>query len=891
MILVFVFIGLFASGLNDLFLDSSTRSLLKKNDHDVVYMERIKDLFGDAVIQSIVLKSDTVFREDILKTVLDITYGVREIPGVERVVSMATVVSLKDKDDTLNTDILLRDVPKTQTEMAILKQDTLTDSMFVGEVINRTGTATGIHLFLENRDNEKDFDTRILKDIEQIIQRTGQGLPGDVEIYHIGTPRLRADMMTAMNHDAIYMVPLAGAIVSVVLLIFFRSWVAVLLPVLTGILSIAVTLGFMGLMGFGINPVSVIIPTLLFVMGSTEDIHLLSEYLDGLENRKTMREAIRNMAVKSGTAITLTALTTFLGFVTIITHSTPILREFGIAASFGIAANFFITILVVPTILRLLKGSRSHGKRTAASITWLRRFLLVLITRCRPVVIWLLIIWIGVSLWGLRKLYIETDYVKFFQRDADVPLLLDRLDRDLSGGTNFMVVVEAKETNAFLSHNTLTHVARLQDYLNEHHGKAVGYVEMIRKIHQEMNNGKKEYFTLPDQPNAIAQYNLLIDSDNLYRFMAPDFNKTSILVKTRTAGTREIMAAYHDIKRFAQENLSRDLTYHVTGEMVLVAKASDDMTREIIFCLAIMFFAIFLVSSVLFLSFKAGALAMVPNMLPALVLFGFMGFMNIPLSVATFPVAIIALGIAVDDTIHFMIRYAHELKKGETNEASIMNTIRIEIRPILSTSAALVAGFLMLMFGQFGSTVQFGKLTALCLFTALISDLLITPILLIQTPIVSPLDLLQAYIGKKIALSRCKLLKGLKKREIRKILTMGRKKMLPKGFQFITQGEHSFNMMLILEGEVDVIKEDTKRILGTMGSGDIVGEMSFLTDEPRSASVITRTETEIIEIDKRLIQLVDGRFPRIGSKLFFNISRILSDRLKESHVHSLSKDT
>lgn len=886
-ILVLILTFMFAYGFKDVFIDSSTDGLLTKGDPDVEYVKKIKEIFGDAVLHSIILKSDTVFREDVLQRVLDLTFDAEGIKGVERVVSMATVSNLKGEEGILNTDMLLMDVPQIPEEMAVLKSDALSNPMFVGEVINGDGSVTGVHLFLNNADKEKDFDNRILKDIEALVQQVSQGLPHDVEVYHIGAPKVRTDIVNAINYDGLHLTPLAGVAIFVVLLVFFRTGAAVLIPILTGLMSVAATLGFMGLMGFGINPVSVIIPTLLFVMGATEDIHLLSEYMHELENGKIKRKAILNMAVKSGTAILLTSLTTFLGFATIAPNSIPMLREFGIAAAFGIAINFIITILVVPTILRFYKTPGVSRKNESHPVKYFRQFLFTCITRFRYVVFVLFALVVSLCVYGVKQVYIETDYVKFFQDDADVPVLFEKLHKDLVGGTNFMVVVESKTPNAFQTHDDLVHVGRLYDYLNTNHGKAVGYVGMVRKTHQEMNEGKTSYFKIPKNNDLIAQYNLMMDADNLARFVNHDYTKTSMLVRSRASGTQEIMAAYDDINTFVRENLTKDLDYHVTGEIIVVAKASNTITSEVVLNLGYMFLAIFLFISLLFLSFKAGALAMIPNVLPVVVNFGVMGFLGIPLSTATFPVAIIALGIAVDDTIHFMVRYANELKTADSNEAAIMKTLKMEIRPILSTSTALIAGFSMLMFAQFGSTIQFGKLAALCMFTALISDLLITPLLLIKVPIISPVDMLQTYIGKKLDFKTCKLLEGHKKGEIRRILTMGEVKTLAPDDQFITQGEASHNMVLILEGRADVVEEHTGKVLISLRTGDIVGEMGFLTGESRSASVIARSETEIFEIDQKLIALVAKRFPRIGNKLFFNISQILSQRLKVSNLRQL----
>lgn len=883
-VLVVILTFMFASGFRNIFIDSSSEGLLTKGDPDVEYVNKIKEIFGDAVLHSIILKSDTVFRADVLQRVMDLTFDAEGISGVERVVSMATVSNLKGEDGILNTDMLLMDVPVTPEEMAVLKSDALSNPMFIGEVVNETGTVTGIHLFLNNAADEKDFDKRILKDIQALVAKAGQGLPKEVEIYHIGSPKVKTDIVNAINADSLQLTPLAGAALFIVLLLFFKTGAAVIIPILTGIFSIISTIGFMGLMGYGINPVSVIIPTLLFVMGATEDIHLLSEYIHELENKQEKLTAIFNMAVKSGTAILLTSLTTFLGFATIAPNAIPMLREFGIAASFGIGINFILTILSVPVILRLYSTPKVDRKKESRPVQYFRQFLFTCITRYRYVVGAGFVLVVALCIWGVNQVYIETDYVKFFQDDADVPVLFEKLNKDLVGGTNFMVVVESKHPNAFQTHDDLVHVGRLYDYLNTRHGKAVGYVDMVRKTHQEMNDGDPSYFKIPESDDLIAQYNLMMDADNLARFVNYDFSKTSMLVRTKAAGTQEIMAAYREINDWVKNNLTKDLDYHVTGEMIVVAKASNTITREVVLNLGYMFIAIFLFISLLFLSFKAGALAMIPNALPVVVNFGIMGFLGIPLSTATFPVAIIALGIAVDDTIHFMVRYASELKTAESNESAIMNTLKMEIRPILSTSTALIAGFSMLLFAQFGSTMQFGKLAAICMFTALISDLLITPLLLLKVPIISPVDMLQTYIGKKLDFKSCKLLSGLKKGEIRRVLTMGEVKTLGPEKQFITQGTESHNMVLILEGTVDVIEEETGKRLVSLGAGDIVGEMGFLTGEARSASVVTRSDTEIFEINEKLITLVGRRFPKIGNKLFFNISQILSNRLKEANL-------
>lgn len=871
---------LFSPGLRSVYVDSSTEGLLTKGDPDVVYLNEIKESFGDAVVHTIIFKADTVFRQEILKSIIDISFEAEGLSGVDRVVSMATVSNMKGEDGILNTDLLLLDVPVTREEMDTLKKDTLSNPIFIKEIINKKGTATGIHLFLDNEDQESGFDKRILGQINGLVDQIRKNLPKDVEIYHMGSPKVKTDIVKAINADGIRLTPLAGAAIFFVLFLFFKNGAAVLIPILTGFLSIVATIGFMGFLGFGLNPVSVIIPTLLFVMGATEDIHLVSEYMHELENGAKKKRAILSMAINSGTAILLTSTTTLLGFLTIAPNSIPMLREFGIAASFGIAINFVITILIVPAFLTRYPVPKTIKIEENRLLRKARKLLFSAVTEHRFAMICFFIVVICLCIFGASKVTIETEYVKFFKETSEVRTLFKKMTQDLVGGTNFMVVVEAKKENAFLDPGILRQIGKLQDHLNDTYGKAVGYVGTIRKTHQEMNDGNSAFSAIPDNSDLIAQYNLMMDSDTVSRFMNHDFTKTCILVKSSLSGTQDVMQAYSDINRYVWSNLTRDLNYHVTGDTIVVAKASNTITREVVINLGYMFLAIFLFISLLFLSFRAGALAMIPNLMPVAINFGFMGLAGIPLSTATFPVAIIALGIAVDDTIHFMVRYAAELKKTDSNESAIMQTLKKEIRPIVSTSTALMAGFGVLIFAQFGSTVQFGLLTSVCMLAALLSDLILTPLILIKVPIISPLDMLQSYVSQKLSYSDCKLLEGLKKGEVRKILAMGEVKTLKKDQQFITQGEYSNNMVLILDGRVEVIKGETNESLAFMESGEVVGEMAFLTGEARSASVVTRSDTEIFEIDHKVINLAAKQFPKIGSKLFFNLTQILSQRLR-----------
>ncbi len=314
----------------------------------------------------------------------------------------------------------------------------------------------------------------------------------------------------------------------------------------------------------------------------------------------------------------------------------------------------------------------------------------------------------------------------------------------------------------------------------------------------------------------------------------------------------------------------------------MVAKASDTISREVIVNLGYVLVAIFLIISLLFLSFKAGLLAMFPNILPIILNFAYMYMLDIPLSTSTFPVAIIAMGIAVDDTIHFMVRYSKELKEHSDNEQAMKNTIAHEMRPVFSSSIALFIGFSVLLFAEFGSISQFGLLSALAMISALVSDLILTPTLLMTTPLITSYDLLKIKLEENFA-KTSSLFKGLKQGEIKRVAVMGMVKAYYNNEVIIQQGEVSNEMYLILSGHADVeIKTESgdTKVVGNVDSGKLVGEMAFLSGESRTASVIAKGEVEALIINASTLQRVQKRFPAIAAKVFFNISQLLSERLK-----------
>ena len=881
---VFILVGLFclaaAFGLPRLTVDTSFSGLLIKNDPATEYHDAITETFGGDVILSIVIAADTVHTPAILQSVIDITTEAEGIDGVVRVVSLATASTMTGGEGFLQTDRVLPYAPETEDDLDAVRANVADNALLRGEVINAEGTATAVHLFLDSARDDMSFDARLTHAVQAMVEREQQRLGPAVRVYQCGLPFLRVHASAQIKRDLMLLSPLSLAVLFTILFCFFRSFSAVIVPCITGSLSVLLTLGFMGYLGFALNPLSTVIPSLLLVVGSTEDIHLLSEYAGGVREGLGRKDAIRRMALRSGLAILLTSFTTLIGFGTLAGSRIPMVSEFGIAASFGMAANFVVTVLLVPHCIGLFKVPGSVRTNDGLPDSRMRRFFLGSVLHHRTKILAACVAVVLLAGWGTFRIVSDTDYLSFFREGSVVRRAYSAMRDDLVGATSFLVVIETA-AEGVKDPGVLKRVAGLGDHLAARHDKVMGYADFVRNAHREMHAGDPAFDCIPDTADLVAQYTLMMDPDDLSRFVDFDFSKTAILVRSSVQGSRRLSAVVEDVNDYARRHFPPGLACRVTGESILQARASDVTSRESITSLLYVLVAIFVLIWILFASAKAGLLAMVPNVLPMLVNFGVMGWIGFPLSVATFPVAVIALGIAVDDTVHLMVRYANQVRTAQTNDEAMTTTIAHELRPVFSTSIALSCGFGVFVLAQFGSTLQFGILGFIIMLVALASDLFITPALLLATPLTTSWRLIRLKLSKQIA-GKSPMFRGLSTSEIKKVAVMGALQECAAGAHILREGETGRDVIVILKGAAEVRAGDAGQLLGVIGRGDVVGEMAFLSGHKRTASVIATEPAEYLEISAATLDKVRLRSPAVAAKVFFNIARLLSERLTET---------
>jgi diguanylate cyclase (GGDEF)-like protein len=340
-----------------------------------------------------------------------------------------------------------------------------------------------------------------------------------------------------------------------------------------------------------------------------------------------------------------------------------------------------------------------------------------------------------------------------------------------------------------------------------------------------------------------------------------------------------------------QENFSKDLTWDVTGLGIIVSASSDLLTKGQVKSLSLTVVLVFSIMFLLFLSSKVGLVAIVPNLFPIVINFGIMGWFGIELSMVTSLIASVAIGLAVDDTIHYLVRYNREFKRSLDDKLALTETIKHVGRPIVFTTLTIGVGFAILTLSSFKPTAIFGVMMVITMLSALVGDLILLPSLMLHVELVTLWDLLRLRIGKDPHLG-IPLFSGLSRTQVHYILMAGALREYETGEVLFRKGDPSDFMYAVLSGKMDVVdpifrehsdpESGMHRHITRLEAGDLLGEMGFLRAVPRSATVIGFEPGELLQVNWKMIRRLQWLFPPTAQKFFFNLMNVVCDRLEKS---------
>jgi len=888
-VIILVITAFFALQLPRLEIDASAEGLMVQNDPARTYYEEIKKKFGSDNLTVVVIKAKDVFSQEVLQTIQRLSNTLQGSPGVSRVESLTTVNNIKGEGDFLNTDPLVgADVPGDSKKLGKIRSDTLGNPIFINNIVAKDGKVTAINVYTEAKAGDKTFNTNFVKTVDSLIAKEKHE---GVEMYQVGTPLTKVTLGDYIFADVTSLVPLAIIFLLGTLLISFRSFQACVIPMITGLVSIIWVLGLMVLLDIPINVITAIVPALMIAIGFTEDTHMISEYHNKLEVGMAKMDALREMSTEAALPVLITTFTTVVGFGSNALSNITMISQFGMASAVGLTANWIISAVLVSVTLLYWRVPKVHKAehrtedgRMATRFTLFMNAIGAWNLRWRKPISIVTVALTALCMWGAYKLEVNTDFISFFKEDTFIRKRVKDIHESLSGVVNFYVVVETGKDDLAKDPDTLLHVAKLQDYLKSLKSvdNTISLANYIRVYHREMNGGKPEFEVVPDKRELIAQYLLTLDNNEISKYVDFNYSTLNIAVRHNISSSSELTALLDKIKAYTDKNFPKNLKVQFTGEGILINNAADYMAFNQITSFGQTFLIIGLIHAALFMSFKAGFLSLLPNIVPIFYILGIMGFLGIPFDVGTSLVATIALGIAVDDTVHHMVHYSRELNEVHDQEIAMYRTLESEGRPIIYSSIALAAGFGILAFSNFVPIWEFAILSAVAMILAMFTELSITPILVVSTRLVSVWDTLLAKMNKDIV-GTTPIFQNFWLWEAKKVAVMGKLTTFKKGETMVRKGEVGNEMYLIISGQAGVTDSGPQgKVIKNLPPGEIFGEMAIVEKTVRAADVVALEDVELLGIDDKALERLRKRFPFTAAKLFLNLSRIISGRLRET---------
>jgi predicted RND superfamily exporter protein len=889
LVLVTVVLGLQIPRLR---IDESAEGLMVEHDPARQFYERVKERFGSDNLTIVLVKADDVFAPAVLEMVRRLSDGLERIEGVTRVDSLTTVRNIKGRDDVLDTEPLVPSpIPATSAELARIRGDALGSRVIVGSLVSSDARATALTVYVTPPGpaaRDSGFNQRLVDRIDALLRE--HSTPG-VTAFQVGVPLTKATYVRYLERQLRITPPLGFAVLAIVLFLCFRSVQAIAIPVLTVAVSIVWAVGLMAVLRIPMTVLTGIIPSLLLAIGFTEDVHMLATYHERLRRGEERLTALRGMLEETGLAILVTAATTIIGFASLGLTDITMVVQFGYASALGLTGNLVITLMLIPILLRLwpvprrVRTAASDGDGEGRIAGWMER-----LARCNlryrlPILAGTALVTL-VSLAGLARLRVNTDLVTYFPRDDPVRQRIAALQQSLPGALAFYVVVDTGRADGIKDPAVLRHIVAMQEFLAETGkvDKTVSVADYLRRLHREMNGGDPARETIPDTPEEVAQYLLLLEGKELTKYVDFDASAGNVLVRHNLSGSAEMSALLRELDAFNARTFPANVVVRPTGESVLYNNAADYMAINEVTSFGFTFVAIGLIHTLLFMSLKAGFLSLIPNVVPIVWVFGLMGLVGVPLNTATAMIATIAVGIAVDDTVHHMVTYSRQLNEHHDQRVAMLNTMKIQGPPIIYVSLALAAGFLVSVVSPLVPAAHFGLFASLTMIVAMLCELVVTPILMHSVRLVTLWDLVVLKMHPDVV-RRAPLLAGLSRWEARKVVLLGRLRSLAPGQLAIRKGEPGSEMYMLVSGRArayDTQPDGTEKTLEVFEPGATFGEMALLTHETRSANVVAETPAEMLALDFEALERIRMRFPYTGAKVFRNLAHMLSDRLRRA---------
>lgn len=714
----------FSYQAKNLHINSDIISSLPDDDPAARLYKVIGTQFGGNDMGMIVLETDDVFKAEVIQHIKQITDSLKYTNGVSTVTSLTNILDIKSSEWGIEIGKLVDeyDLPVEQLQLDSLKNYVFSKEMYRGVVVSEDGTATAI-MFTLLPDEDKQAVAKEIKDKIDALD-----LPET--IYFGGLPMMMNDINDLIVSDIVWLVPIVFIVIAIILLLSFKSFRGVLLPLLTAGLAVVWTMGLMAVTGYELTIISNIIPVVLLAVGSAYTIHVINSINHNklADRKQALLQALRYIIVP----VILAAVTTAIGFVSFVFGAyLTMIKDFGIFTAVGTLIALILSLFFVPA---LISGLSMYSKKTVIENeekqTILTHKILLPLVKFLfkhpkyTLTAWgvLLILCIGC----IPLIKTSVNMADYFKKDNPTRVAEDVMQKKFGGSLPVFVVFEGD----MQSPEVLKMMISTEHFMKEDPNVEItqSVADLIEQMNDAMDEGKK----IPDDKAKIVQLWFLLDGQEVMpQLVNDDLTKGIIQSKFASVDSKEIEVFTAKMNRFIEDNSNEHCKIELTGMPSVYVKLNSSLINSQYNSLLIAIVMVVLIVGLILRSASKGIFAAIPVVATIIVLFGFMGITGIPLDIATVLVASIALGIGIDYSIHVITGFNKYLIDNGDTEKAIEETILHSGKAIIINVISVSAGFLVLLFSQIVPLQNFGLLVAISMFGSGFGALTLLPVILI----------------------------------------------------------------------------------------------------------------------------------------------------------------
>ncbi len=741
--LTVILIGLSFYPMRNLYFDNSPEQFFVKGDPNLVNFDNIIERFGDSDYMLVGVQArpgdKNVFNGDTLRLIAKVTEFMEDHETVSKVVSLSKYQYIHSKDDTQSTDDLIEDIEDlddSSENMERMANIMRGEKLAIGNIITEDLQHTVVLARTRYVKGENEHKIKLVKDFNAFLAKENFQEKGfHLRVY--GSAPIDDLFLRANQGDQRTIYPLMFGILLIFMYFSFRTIGGVLFPLMVVFGSIILVVGIQAMLGWPLNSINTALPGILIILGIGDAVHLIVEFYhfrtSGMDSKAAAVESVRIL----WRPCFFTSFTTSVGFIALsVTKLVPI-QELGILGAIGSQIAFLLSVTTLPALLSFT-GALPEKTRQSVNqglISRFTRFLPDFLFKYKKGVASGGIVLTILSVALVSQLSIDSNFTHYFKESN--PILKDfrYFNATYEGADTLDIMLDSGEEQGVKNPDFLKEMLRFQIYLEkmEGSGAANSLVNYVRKMNQAMHNDDPAYYRLPETRELVAQYLLLYEfsgpEEDLTDLRSPNGRYARLSLKFQNVSANRTNQTLITIYEKLHNDFP-DLKAEIAGTLAMF-NAQDTYIREgIIQSFSLALLIIGLCFFILFRSFKYGLFSLIPSIVPILFGGGVMYLLDIKLDMGTIIVGAMSMGIAVDDTIHFLNRYLHNRKNKMGVREGVRNAIAEVGRPLIFTSMILISGFCVLSLAELKPVIYIGLFSSIIMAVALLGDLVILPAIL-----------------------------------------------------------------------------------------------------------------------------------------------------------------